>query len=552
MKALRTVTEWKTLFTALPAALERRMREIYGDDDAEIARHLPIWIDALEGFARNYSPDARVFLARASGRVNLLGMHIDHRGGAVNPLAVGDTIFVAEPRSDDLVVLRNANDEFPPHQFSISQELPPDRISDWDKWTIAQYEARLAAGIQADWSNYVKAGVLYLQHLNTTPDGSFAPALKGMNVFATGNVPPRSGLSSSSSIVMASMEGCVYLNDLAISDMELVDAASAAEWYVGTRGGGGDHAAIKFCKAGHIAHLGSAPLTVDLIPLPKDCCIILCDSGVVAAKTAAARNLFNQRVASYELGMLILRKSFPQLTAKMKLLRDVNPTALDVDEGEIYQMLKVLPEVAQRDEISQILSDHEDNLDRIYRTHEAIPEGYRIRGVCLYGLAECARSELAPALLRSGDVESFAELITLSHDGDRVTHLTDGERIPLEKPLSDSRLDTLTADTRSSDRARRENARLFRQPGAYDVSCAELDEMVDVAMTVSGVLAAGLVGAGLGGCIAALVHKDHKDQKGQPDAITTAMEEQYYKPHGLPTMVQQCVGVGGSGVLDVQ
>ena len=545
MRSLRPLGDWRSLFAEPCEGLFQRLHEIYGPDPLELQRRLPLWTDALEGFARNYSPQARVFIARAPGRVNLLGMHIDHRGGAVNPLAVGDTIFVVEPRNDDLVVLRNANPEFPPGEFRIRDELPAGGVEDWDKWTIQEYHRRTAAGTQSDWLNYVKAGVLYLQHLNTSRGGAFSPDLKGMNVFVNGNLRPRSGLSSSSSIVMATMEACAHVNELNFSDMALVEAAHLAEWYVGTRGGGGDHAAIKFCRHGSLAHLGAFPLTVDRIPFPDDCCAVLCDSTVVASKTAGARNLFNQRVACCELGMLILRKSFPQHAARMKFLRDVNPAALGADEGAIYQMLKCLPETAHRKELSALLTDQPEELERIYRSHEAIPGGYRIRQACLYGIAECLRSDRAVELLRSGDVEGFGELIGLSHDGDRVTHLVGSRRVPLAKPLPDAELDRLAADARSAKLARREKARLYRQPGGYDASCQELDEMVDIALAVPGALGAGLVGAGLGGSIVVLARKDCAQ------AVIASMAEQYYRPRGLPAMAQLCPGVGGSGILDV-
>ena len=370
--------------------------------------------------------------------------------------------------------------------------------------------------------------------------------MKGMNVFVNGNVPPRSGLSSSSSIVMASMEAFICVNGIGMSPKDMVDAAHVAEWYVGTRGGGGDHAAIKFCQHGFLAHLGAFPLTVDMIPFPEAYRVVLCDSKVVTAKTAGSRNLFNQRVACYELGMLILRKSFPQYAEKIPRLRDVNPTSLGTDEGTIYQMLKVLPEAAGREEISVTLADQPHELERIYRSHEPVPEGYRIRGACLYGIAECLRSDQAVELLPAGDVEGFAGLITFSHDGDRVTRLVGGQRERLEKPLPDAELDRLTADVRSSDSVRRRNARIYRQPGGYDASCPELDEMVDIVLDVPGVLGAGLVGAGLGGSVAVVTKKD------RTDAVVAAVGEHYYRPRKLTATTQVCIGVGGSGVLNAE
>jgi galactokinase len=540
----RTVSEWKKLFAERGGPVDRRLAEIYGRDPARLERRLPLWNAALDGFAAAFSPRARVIIARSTGRVNLLGMHIDHRGGAVNTLGVGDTILVAELRDDDRVVLRNLDERYEPREFSIGEELPRDRIRDWDAWTMDRHAERAEAGTAADWSNYVRAAVLYLQHLSTREDGTFSPALRGMNLFVGGNLEASAGLSSSSSIVVGCMDACIHLNDLGISDQEMADHCHLAEWYVGTRGGGGDHAAIKFARRGFLTHIGSFPLSVELLPLPEGCCAVLCNSLVVAAKTAGARDTFNQRVAGYELGLLLLRKRFPQRTARLEHLRDVNPGSLGVDEGEIYQMLKALPESAGREELAAELADHPGDLERIFRSHAPPAEGYRLRQVCLYGIAECLRSERAVELLQSGDATGFGELITISHDGDRVSRRTPGgDRAPLAKPLGDADLDRLTAQVRSDDPGTREEARLHRQPGGYDVSCPELDEMVDIAVEVPGVLGAGLVGAGLGGCMVALA-RDRSAQR-----VVAELEERYYRPRNLAVTAQVCEGVGGACVL---
>jgi len=545
LRGARSVSEWQRLFAERGGAVDRRLAEIYGPDSGRIARHLPIWKSALDGFAAAFSPDARAIIARSTGRINLLGMHIDHRGGAVNTLGVGDTVLVAEPREDDRVVLRNLEGGYGPREFRISEELPRGRIADWDAWTMEQHAGRVAAGTAADWSNYVRAAVLYLQHLHTREDGNFAPALRGMNLFAAGDLAASSGLSSSSSIVVGSMELCIHVNDLGISDEEMAEHCHLAEWYVGTRGGGGDHAAIKFARASSLTHIGSLPLSVQLLPFPEGHCAVLCNSLVAAAKTAGARDAFNQRVAGYELGLLLLRKRFPERAGRMEHLRDVNPETLGVDEGEIYEMLKALPETASREEVSGLLADRPEALERVFRSHAPPAGGYRLRGVCLYGIAECRRSQRAARLLESGDIAGFGELVTLSHDGDRVTRRAKAGRERLPKPLPDAELDRLAAGVRGSDPARREAARLHRQPGGYDASCPELDEMVDIALEVPGVLGAGLVGAGLGGCMVALARAESAER------LISAMEEGYYRPRGLPVTAQVCLGVGGSGVLEI-
>ena len=87
-----------------------------------------------------------------------------------------------------------------------------------------------------------------------------------------------------------------------------------------------------------------------------------------------------------------------------------------------------------------------------------------------------------------------------------------------------------------------ESARLYRQPGDYAVSCEELDELVDIAMSVDGVLGAGRTGAGLGGCISVLIEKDRTDE------FIRVVSDGYYRPRNLPVAVEVCFPVEGAGV----
>ena len=70
-----------------------------------------------------------------------------------------------------------------------------------------------------------------------------------------------------------------------------------------------------------------------------------------------------------------------------------------------------------------------NELKELFRTHDEPTDGYRVRGVCLFGLAECARAQVAVSFLKENKMESFGELISLSHNGDRVTRIVNGNRI---------------------------------------------------------------------------------------------------------------------------
>ena len=500
----------------------------------------------LAAFGQVHGLDRAVLVTRSAGRINVLGTHIDHRGGSVNPVAIRHMWLVAAPREDDLVAAGNVqSDRFSEERFRIRECLPwGTKIDDWGVWCLAEFSKR-RGDASVTWSNYIRAAVLYLQHLLTRTDGTVDVAVRGMDMMFYGNIPPAVGLSSSSAIVVAAAEAVVRLNALPITRDDLVTHCGYAERYVGTHGGCSDHAAIAFGRGDAITHITAFPLTVDGGSLPDGYRLVLANSLVAAEKREAARNIFNSRIAAYEIGLLMIHKNFPQYAGKLEYLRDIHPNRLGVDESRIYQILRTLPMSARRSEILRLLPEREREIHRVFQTHDESVDGYRIRQICLYGVAECTRADMVPHCLKSGDMKRFGELMNISHDGDRVTRCIADHRIPIDNSCPDERIDSLIRDLESGDPERVERARLWRQPGGYGVSVPEVDKLVDIALATPGVLGAGLVGAGMGGCIVAVVKTEQVRQ------LIENLAEQYYNARGGPVAAEEVAPVGGLHTFEI-
>jgi galactokinase len=360
-----------------------------------------------------------------------------------------------------------------------------------------------------------------------------------MNMMVYGSVPRAAGLSSSSSIVMLTTEAVLRINDLRIDPAHLAEHCGQAEWYVGTRGGYSDHAAILSGKAGAILHITAFPMTVDSAALPAGYSFVLANSLIEAKKQAGARDAFNSRVAAYAFGLMLIRKLFPQHAGKLEYLRDVNPEKLSISQAQILHMVKSLPVSARRQDVLKMLPEREQDVRHVFRSHAEPEQGYPIRQICLYGIAECIRADMVPQCLRAGDMKTFGELINISHDGDRVTRLVGGRRAAVDNSYPDERIDALIRDLESGDAGRMSRAALWRQSGGYDVSLPEIDMLVDIALVSPGVIGAGLVGAGMGGCIVLVVEDKHAP------GVIEKMAEQYYRPRGLPVKAEIITPVGG-------
>ncbi|MHC4309181.1 MAG: galactokinase [Planctomycetota bacterium] len=543
---LRPVSGWIELIKNTNSAFHKKLVPIYGDNEDMKSLAAQMCLQTLEAFSRVFGTDRSVLIVRSTGRVNLVGTHIDHRGGSVNPICIKDMWLVAEPRDDDIVLAKDVESgEFADEQFCIKEYLPAgEKIQDWDSWCYNEFEKR-KDDASVTWSNYIRAAVLYLQHLNTRDDGSFAPAIRGMNMTFYGDIPRAAGLASSSALVMAAAEAVIRLNNLRIEPADMIKHWGFAEWYVGTRGGCSDHAAIIYGRPDKILHITAFPATVYRTALPSGYSVLLVNSLIEAKKQAGARDVFNSRVAAYVFGLMMIRKNFPEYTDKLERLRDVNPERLGVDEAEIYRILKSLPETVSRAEILEFLPEGEQKIRRVFRSHKEPEQGYQIRQICLYGITECIRADMVPDCLRRVDVKTFGELISISHDGDRVTKVIDGRCVPTDNSYPDERIDALISDMESGDQQRVSRARLWRQGGGYNVSVPELDMLVDIALATPGVIGAGLVGAGMGGSIVIVV----KDEQSQQ--VIDNLAEQYYRPRNLEVSAEIVTPVGGLCTIDV-
>ncbi|HAA74710.1 TPA: hypothetical protein DCE37_06295 [Candidatus Latescibacteria bacterium] len=498
--------------------IRARFADLYGEDAETIEGRKMLVLRALETFVSQYGGHREVVISRAPGRINLLGNHVDHRGGYLNYAGISrDTILVASVNEDNTVRLINAHDRFTSAEFSIGQLLPTDQRGDWHRY-INSVEIT-----PRSWENYIRAPLLYLQDQN--PD----LVIRGMDIAVAGDVPIAAGLSSSSTLVVSTFVAALHFNGIDIPHEQQAEFCGAAEWYAGTRGGSGDHAAMLYSKRQALLHLRFFPLQTEELPFPPGYRVVACNSLVEHAPPG----IFNERVATYEIGLMMIKQANPDIAGRLDHLRDINPETTGQSVSEIYGMLKDLPIRASRDEIRAALPNDQDHLETLFTPHPEPAEGYRIRQVMMYGIGECARSDRGGDLLKQGDLKGFGELKKLSHNGDRQFRTLEDGFEPVDNRITDEDLDRLISEAHP----------LSEQAGGYDCSCEELDHLTDIANTVPGCVGAGLTGGGLGGCVLAVVEEDGVD------TLVQAVNEQYYGPRNLPNGTLVCSSAEGACLI---
>ena len=550
----QSLDAWRQALEQGPARMSEMLAEIYGDDPKLIEDRRRTYQQMLAAFAEVYGGDRRVLVCRAPARINLMGVHVEHRRGEVNYVTHRrELLMVAEGRDDDQVILHNVDsDRFPIRSFRISEELQRGPGTGWMDYIESPGVTKAVAEARGDWANYVKAAVLRLQH--RFPEKN----LGGMNLMVAGDVPTCAGLSSSSALLVAAAFAALRLNDLAVAPEELVELCGEGEWYVGTRGGAGDHAAMIFGRRGYIAHLRFFPFELlEYVPLPDGYQVVICNSLKEARKSGAQLSEYNETIAAYNVVLMLVEDLLVKamgfdgslVEAKLHHLGDINLNRDLFPDSLIYRLLKYMPRLITREELLSRLPEHRKELEKIFSTHDKPRQGYRARAVAMFGLSEIARGAGCVDVLKQGDLEGFGKLMYISHDGDRVVIWdAEGQTTPWDNEMSqvtDDYLDRLIQDLASGDPCRAKAAQRMFQPGGYRCSSEELDQIVDTAKRVEGVVGAGLTGAGFGGCVLAVVKDDSVDN------LLQALKEQYYDPRDLPFGAEVCVPVAGAGIVEI-
>ena len=180
-------------------------------------------------------------VAAAPGRVNLIGEHIDYHGLPVLPIALERRVRVAfRPRADRRI------------------QRSPRRTARGN----SNGRTSLAPVARGDWENYLRAAARVAAHV--------PPRIRaGIDAEISSDLPAAAGLSSSSALIVAFTLGLLRANGYNPGFEELMEVLPEGEQFVGTRGGGMDHAASLASRAGCASLIGFDPVTIRHIPIPR-------------------------------------------------------------------------------------------------------------------------------------------------------------------------------------------------------------------------------------------------------------------------------------------
>jgi galactokinase len=252
---------------------------------------------AADAFEWAYGTKPEV-TARAPGRINLIGEHVDYNDGFVLPAAIDlDVVVAASPRHDRRVRLIAADlDE----SASFNLDVPGAR--------------------RTTWASYVQ-GVAVLTE-------SVGVRLTGADLAIAGDVPRGAGLSSSAAFEVAIARALLAVCGRNLPDMEIVEICHRAEReFAGVSCGVMDQFAAVFGRERHALFLDCRSLHCAPVRMPSDVVLIATDSGT---RRSLGLTAYNDRVEQCQEAARLLG---------VRRLRDIRLDQLESRTGRLPELL---------------------------------------------------------------------------------------------------------------------------------------------------------------------------------------------------------------------
>ncbi|MDF1504615.1 galactokinase [Roseisolibacter sp. H3M3-2] len=224
---------------------------------------------AVRAFAERFGapPD---FVARAPGRVNLIGEHTDYNDGFVFPVAIDRAVWIAGRARDDRRVVLHSLDFGDAAEVDLA--APEHRRKHW-----AEYVAGMAWAL-------AEGGV---------------PTPRGVEGVMAGNVPVGAGLSSSAALELAVARALSWASDRGASwePARVARIAQRAEnAWVGVNSGIMDQMISAAGRAGHALLIDCRSLETRAVPMGREAVVVL-DTGT---RRGLVDSAYNERRAQCE------------------------------------------------------------------------------------------------------------------------------------------------------------------------------------------------------------------------------------------------------------
>lgn len=359
-------------------------------------RQLPHHSDpSLRTFFARHSP---IFVARAPGRLDVMGGIADYSGSLVLELPIAEASFASVQRTSDTGI-RVAS--LSPGKVRMANLMSPQ----WSTLLAADYSTISKALIQetgATWAAYVIGPVLTLLRESKTR------LAEGLRILIDSQVPEGKGVSSSAAVEVATMRAVAVALDIEIAGNELAQWCQLAENRVaGAPCGIMDQMTSALGRENELLALRCQPALVEgFVPIPRDVAFWGIDSGIRHAVSGSD-------YASVRCGAFMGYRIIAELAGLRAISAKNDPGVFDVDDASWHGYLaNITPdefygrfgsEVPERMSGRDFLMRYGGTTD--CNTRVDPDRSYAIRPPTLHPIEENARVERFRALLQGSITE---------------------------------------------------------------------------------------------------------------------------------------------------
>ncbi|KAF3784977.1 Galactokinase [Nymphaea thermarum] len=294
----------------LPVPIFTTLEPVYGE--GSLLDEASVRFDRLKStFSELYGCQPDVF-ARAPGRVNLIGEHIDYEGYSVLPMAI---------RQDTIIAI---------HKHEAGQATKVLRISNVNpKYDTCTYPADPDQDIDLKnhkWGHYFICGYKgYYEYAKSKGIDVGEPV--GLDILVDGIVPTGSGLSSSAAFVCSATIAIMAVFDVNFPKKEIAQLTCECERHIGTQSGGMDQAISVMAKTGFAELIDFNPIRATDVQLPEGGTFVIAHSLAESQKAVTAATNYNNRVVECRLAAVVLGIKLgmvpKEAITKVKTLSDV-------------------------------------------------------------------------------------------------------------------------------------------------------------------------------------------------------------------------------------
>jgi galactokinase len=261
-----------------PPRLPWRLEGEAPASESELTRAVS-WIASRAAF---FDPQRPLLLARAPGRLDLMGGIADYSGSLVLelPLAVATFVAAQETGGDEVVIESDQieNPEVDARAMFALTELASGQAP----LDMAAARTLFARDPRRAWSAYVLGALVVLHREHGVPP-------RGLRLLIRSDVPTGKGVSSSAALEVAALEAIAALQGVALDGRALALLAQKVEnFIVGAPCGVMDQLTSACGQADHLLEILCQPAELlGVLPLPPTIEVFGIDSGVRHAVSGA-------------------------------------------------------------------------------------------------------------------------------------------------------------------------------------------------------------------------------------------------------------------------